>query len=242
MTNQEVAVAYITNQTPELKEELVRRYRSMVWDIAKAFNTKIPLEDRVSEGLIGLLDAMRDYSPDKGFMFSTYAHHKIAGRIRRSRRNHSIVHEPGWHYDMRIKEERAVRRILADAINRGEVNYTPSADDVAKAMKISLKKYVLFKEYDLPKVNSIHVYETNASTRNSPKIDMLKGSWVNAEGYAWGSDTGESPEMALFNEIVDMRKHGASASRVARHYKIALTTAQDLLRKIDQHIALGSIS
>lgn len=67
------------------REEVLRRYlplvRRVVQRIASRKPPHIELEDLVSWGIVGLLDAMGKYDPRKEALFSTYAQFRIRGAI-----------------------------------------------------------------------------------------------------------------------------------------------------------------
>ena len=67
------------------REEVLRRYlplvRRVVQRIASRKPPHIELEDLVSWGIVGLLDAMDKYDPRKEALFSTYAQFRIRGAI-----------------------------------------------------------------------------------------------------------------------------------------------------------------
>ena len=67
------------------REEVLRRYlplvRRVVQRIASRKPPHIELDDLVSWGIVGLLDAMAKYDPRKEALFSTYAQFRIRGAI-----------------------------------------------------------------------------------------------------------------------------------------------------------------
>lgn len=64
----------IKNGDLKAKEELIRRNLRFVVTIAKKYETPyLPLEDLVNEGNLGLISAVNEFNPDKGFKFITYA-------------------------------------------------------------------------------------------------------------------------------------------------------------------------
>src|SRR5262252_4941916 len=67
------------------RDEVLRRYlplvRRVVQRIASRKPPHIELDDLVSWGIVGLLDAMEKYDPCKEALFSTYAQFRIRGAI-----------------------------------------------------------------------------------------------------------------------------------------------------------------
>ncbi len=60
-------------------------YSALVKIIAKKMATRLPasvdFDDLVSAGLIGLMQALERYKPEKGFKFKTYAEFRIRGAM-----------------------------------------------------------------------------------------------------------------------------------------------------------------
>ncbi len=61
--------------------EMVVKYLPLVKSIAGKYRGRVEYEDLVQEGLIGLLSAIRNYSPQKGASFSTFAYLCVSRRI-----------------------------------------------------------------------------------------------------------------------------------------------------------------
>ena len=67
------------------KEKIVEQYIPLVKYIASRImigrSTYIEYEDLVSYGMIGLMDAISKFDPDKGIKFSSYASIRIKGEM-----------------------------------------------------------------------------------------------------------------------------------------------------------------
>ncbi len=92
-----------------LRDHLVMTHASLVEHCARGFLASgEPLEDLVQEGYVGLIKAVDRFDPEKGIKFSTYSCHLIAGEIRHYLRDLGrLIHEPGWHFELRQKIARA---------------------------------------------------------------------------------------------------------------------------------------
>jgi RNA polymerase sigma factor for flagellar operon FliA len=121
----------------ESMDDLIERHASLVKRIAHHLLARLPssvqLDDLVQAGLIGLMEASRNYDSSKGASFETYAGIRIRGsmidEVRRGdwaprsvHRNARKVHE----YVLQIE-----RRTGRDANDR----------DVASAMGVSMEEY-----------------------------------------------------------------------------------------------------
>ncbi|MEM7281264.1 MAG: sigma factor, partial [Pseudomonadota bacterium] len=70
-----ISEAYLENQTSQ--EDLVLKHASLVKRIAYHLMNRLPqtidVDDLIQAGMIGLLEASRNYSTEKGASFETYA-------------------------------------------------------------------------------------------------------------------------------------------------------------------------
>ena len=69
----------------QASEQLIERYQDLVSSIAVSVRRKAPknieLEDLIAYGQVGLVQAARDFDPQRGNTFSTYAYYRIRGAI-----------------------------------------------------------------------------------------------------------------------------------------------------------------
>jgi len=86
----EVAVAalwarYTTSPTQEDRNELIVHYVHIVRYTAERLHTRLPgevdVEDLMSAGLFGLMDAIDNFDPERGVKFETYCSQRIRGAI-----------------------------------------------------------------------------------------------------------------------------------------------------------------
>ena len=84
MTNAEVAYR-ASSKGIEERNELVLRELPQVYYVAARIHERLPkhvdMEDLVQAGVIGLLDACRNYDSEQDAQFSTFAKHRIRGAI-----------------------------------------------------------------------------------------------------------------------------------------------------------------
>lgn len=130
-------VAEYSAQLEQSRTDLVERHASLVKRIACHLHSRLPpsvqLEDLVQAGVIGLLEAARNYDATQGASFATYAGIRIRGamldEIRRSDWTPRSVH-------------RKVR-MVAEAVHRIENEKGRDARDgeVAEVLGISLDEY-----------------------------------------------------------------------------------------------------
>jgi RNA polymerase sigma factor FliA len=69
----------------ETARQLIEETQPLVRSLAQKISRKIPMqiefEDLIAYGQIGLAEAARDFDPQRGIQFSTYAYYRIRGAI-----------------------------------------------------------------------------------------------------------------------------------------------------------------
>jgi len=71
--------------TPEQREKLILEYAPLIKFIAQKIAVRLPsnieLDDLISSGVIGLMDAIEKYDPSRDNKFKTYAEFRVRGAI-----------------------------------------------------------------------------------------------------------------------------------------------------------------
>jgi RNA polymerase sigma factor FliA len=119
------------------QEELVLRHADLVKRIAYHLVSRLPpnidVDDLIQEGMLGLMDAARNYTASKGASFETYAGIRIRGamldEVRKSDWTPRSVH-------------RTVREIAA-AVRRleNETGREASSSEIAAALGVGIEEY-----------------------------------------------------------------------------------------------------
>jgi RNA polymerase sigma factor for flagellar operon FliA len=118
------------------REELVETFLPLVRSIAERIHRRLPpgmdLESLVQAGVMGLLEAVDRYNPDRGVL-QTYARYRIQGEIMEYLRS----------LDWASRSIRAWGRKAAAARNRltGRLGREASAEEMASELGVSLKQY-----------------------------------------------------------------------------------------------------
>ena len=119
------------------RERFIEEHLPLVRCVAARLQSRLPssveLEDLVSDGVLGLLDAIDRYNPERGVAFRTYASARIQGSILDGLRRK----------DWRPRSVRASQRALDETLGRlkAALGRHPSEQEVADAMRISLDEY-----------------------------------------------------------------------------------------------------
>jgi RNA polymerase sigma factor for flagellar operon FliA len=117
----------------ELVEEYLPLVKTVVGRLAMTLPPHVDIEDLYSSGLVGLLNAVRNFDPKGGSTFETYARVRIRGAVFDELRRLDWV--PRSVHD-KARKVQAVMSQLEQA--NGEI---PSDAQMAKAMKMSLDEY-----------------------------------------------------------------------------------------------------
>jgi RNA polymerase sigma factor for flagellar operon FliA len=121
----------------ETENELVQKYTPLVAAVMGRLAMTLPdhvdRDDLYSTGLIGLLQALRNYNPACGTSFETYARVRVRGamldELRRMDWVPRTIHE----------KARKVKAVMAELEQK--LGRAPTEAQMAKAMKLTLKDY-----------------------------------------------------------------------------------------------------
>lgn len=118
-------------------DELVNRYIPRINKLARSMARRlpphVPIDDLVSAGAMGLLDAARRYDPNVCERFEAYAEHRIRGAMLDELRSHDSLSR-----DLRSRSRRR-----DEAVTRLErkLGHAPSSEQVAGELGIDLEEY-----------------------------------------------------------------------------------------------------
>ena len=131
------AVAAYTKIHQQTQEALVKNHALMVKRIAYHLLMRLPktvqLDDLIQAGMLGLLEAVRNYDADKGASFETYASIRIRGyMIDEVRRN-------GWVPRSVYKNTRMVSEAVKKVENR--LGRESKDSEVAAELQVDLEEY-----------------------------------------------------------------------------------------------------
>jgi RNA polymerase sigma factor for flagellar operon FliA len=121
----------------DTENALIQKYLPLVSSVVNRLSMTLPEhvdhDDLYSVGLIGLLQALRNYNPTCGTSFETYARVRVRGAMLDELRRMDWVPRTIHEKARRIKE------VLGDLEQK--LGKTPNEVQMAKAMNISVKEY-----------------------------------------------------------------------------------------------------
>ena len=119
------------------REDILRRYiplvRRVVQRLAARKPPHIELDDLVSWGIVGLLDAIEKYDPRKEALFSTYAQFRIRGAI--------LDHLRSLDWVPRSVRQKAALIEKASHELEGRFGRPPTEEEIAGQLDLSLAQY-----------------------------------------------------------------------------------------------------
>jgi RNA polymerase sigma factor for flagellar operon FliA len=132
----ELIAQYLSTHDPQLREEIILRYVPLVHFVLGRLGISqsagADYEDGVSQGLLGLIEAVDRYDPGFGTQFSTYATLRIRGKV--------IDHLRSLDWLSRGARQRA--RLVEEGIAYlcEKLHRMPSDDEIANHLNIDLSK------------------------------------------------------------------------------------------------------
>lgn len=166
--------------TPVTADDYVKKHAPLVKRIAYHLMAKLPasvqVDDLIQAGLIGLLDAAKNYDDTQGAQFETYAAQRIRGAML------DELRQADW---LPRTVRKSLRQIEATINQLEQKNKrAPSEDEVAKAMEIDIGAYqqmlldarghqLLYYE-DLQDSDDADFFERHIGADNNDPLRMLE--------------------------------------------------------------------
>jgi RNA polymerase sigma factor FliA len=162
--------------TAEQKDKLIMEYAPLIKFIAQKIAVRLPahieLDDLISSGVIGLMDAIEKYDPERDNKFKTYAEFRIRGAILDELRAQDWV--PRSVRDKAKLLDRTIVNLEA------ELGRAPSDEEVAERLKISMDEYFdLVNQVRPVSVLSIDEASTFSSVDKMSILNLLESCKIN---------------------------------------------------------------
>ena len=136
----------ISEENEDAKDIFYEKYKPLVEIKAKKYYNQngyngYELNDLIQEGMIGLANAINDYSEDKNVKFSTFANicidRQLLSFIRNTSRNKHLVLNSSISID---EENKTTGRTLLDILNDNSIDKDPEKSFVIYEEQEELKK------------------------------------------------------------------------------------------------------
>jgi RNA polymerase sigma factor for flagellar operon FliA len=128
---------YFESRNEAARNKLMEHYLPIVRYAAERLHAKLPdevdVDDLISSGIFGLMDAINAYDPERGVKFETYCAPRIRGAILDELRSLDWV--------PRLVRNRAHKLSKATQTLEAQLGRTPQEKELAKEMRISMKEF-----------------------------------------------------------------------------------------------------
>lgn len=158
------------------KDKLIVEYSSLIKFIAQKIAARLPanieLDDLISSGTIGLMDAIDKYDPTRDNKFKTYAEFRIRGAILDELRAQDWV--PRSIRDKAKVLDKTMVQLEA------ELGRIPTDEEVAQALSMNIDEYhTLINQVRPVSLLSIDDSQTFSNTDKKSILNILEGCRLN---------------------------------------------------------------
>ena len=176
-TGQQLDIEQIWEQFHKTHDEfyrnlLMEHYRSLVKYAAERVHSKLPdkveVDDLISAGIFGLMDAIDAYDPERGVKFETYCSPRVRGSILDELRSMDWV--------PRLVRARASQLSRATQALETHLGRKPTEKETAKKMELGAEEFDrLQKDANAVCLVSLNTkFNEDDSEKNIREIDILK--------------------------------------------------------------------
>ena len=187
----------------DTENELVQKYTPLVSAVMARLAMTLPdhvdRDDLYSTGLIGLLQALRNYNPACGTSFETYARVRVRGsmldELRRMDWVPRTIHE----------KARRLKGVMAELEQK--MGRAPTEAQMAKAMKITLKEYTeLLDEVRPAAFVCLDAVASSEESDSGPLYEVIADNTVENPVEAVSNNELKSVVLARLKDLPEMQR------------------------------------
>lgn len=146
---------YSEGKDASIREKLIIQYSYLVKYVAGRlriyFGSNVEYDDLISNGIVGLIDAIDKYDVNKGVKFETYASLRIRGAIIDS------IRALDWVPRSLRQKHKELEKVYLEAEN--ELGYPPTDKEIADRLGISVDEfYKLLNDVNVSSVMSLEEF------------------------------------------------------------------------------------
>lgn len=169
---QKVWKKFLKRKTDATRNELMKHYLRIVKYTAERLSARLPdevdVDDLISAGIFGLMDALNAFDPDRGVKFETYCVPRIRGAILDELRSMDWV--------PRLVRSRAHKLARATQVLEAQSGKAPTERELCKELRMPMKEFRKLQR-DARAVGLISLsrkwFETD-SNKDVREIDVLE--------------------------------------------------------------------
>jgi RNA polymerase sigma-B factor len=214
--------AWKDHQDEAAREKLICQHLYLVQAVAKKFSgLGESTDDLISEGVMGLMNAVDLFDPERGVQFATYATHLIDGQIRHYLRDKSkLIREPAWIQERLTHITRAAEGLTHKLGRPARIN------EIAEAAELSEKQVLeALKTQERTRVTSLDSSRMKDTDEGDSRSDVER-LLLDAKGFA-----GLDVEDRLFLQQA-MGRLKALEQKVLHHFYYMDLNQTEIARKL----------
>jgi RNA polymerase sigma factor for flagellar operon FliA len=186
-------VQYATTRNPALRQQLAIQHLPLVKFVARKMTSSLPryieLDDLVSWGSLGLLDAIDKFDPHREVRFSTYAVTRIRGAILDG------LQQMDWAPKQVTSKVRQMKRVIE--LLWHELDREPTTAEIAARMECT--------EFE------VRGWQRDNYQQRVKSIDLPAHGEDGTGGGGFLFEPTEEPEQAVAGEIAEIRERVSAA-------------------------------
>lgn len=128
---------YKADPTEERRNQLIEHYLPLVRSTAERLKSKLPesldVNDLFSSGILGLMDAVEKFEPERGIRFETYCSLRVRGAIL------DDLRAADWVPRLVRSKAQQLERVSAEL--QADLNRPPSDEEISERLGISLDQF-----------------------------------------------------------------------------------------------------
>jgi RNA polymerase sigma factor for flagellar operon FliA len=162
--------------TQKQKDDLIREYAPLIKFVAQKIAVRLPsnieLDDLISAGVIGLMDAIDKYDPTRDNKFKTYAEFRIRGAIL------DELRAQDWVPRSIRDKAKLLDRTMASLEN--DLGRAPTDEEISKALNINVEEFhELVNQVRPVSLLSIDNSQSFSNDDHKSILNLLEGSKLN---------------------------------------------------------------
>lgn len=220
-----MANTYATQQAlAEDRERLILEHLPQVRLIARRIHERLPgsvsLEDLVSTGIVGLINAIDNFDPNLNVKLKTYAEYKIRGAILDSLRGLD------WAPRQKRKKAKQIEAAIASAEQR--LHRAPAEEEVAQELNLTIDEFHGW----LVEIRGVNLGSLETTAGEEGSRDLLK--YVSDNEEKWPSRIVERVELErLLAEAIERMPY-IERTVLSLYYHEELTL-REISKVVDLH-------
>jgi RNA polymerase sigma factor FliA len=167
----------LEDEREKIVEEFIPIIKHLAYKVSKGFEEKNMIEDLISAGIVGLLEAIEKYDTKKGAKLNTFAYLRIRGSMIDELRSRD------WFPRSARSKAKKIEEVIRKLENR--LGRYPNEEEIAEEMHIDFEDYLsLMKDYKNLSILSIEDLNETIGDDKEKVINYVTDESDNPEKFA----------------------------------------------------------